>query len=480
MPLTIAPYAPFWYSCATGRSRLLQIIEVIARSAARKPEFFMCAHQTTRLDSWKEIAAYLHREVRTVARWEKGKGLPVHRVPGGDRRAVFAYIEEIDAWLAGQHPDTLKPTAPWYIWFLFNRRAVIWLPVVVALMVFAILTVRPIRPGQAEQVHVRGQELSVSDGQGKLVWSYHYEEPLNEIAPGSEQRWMRIVDLDGDAQEEVLFVASSRQLSNPDAVQYELDSFSATGKMLWRHAPDRQLSFAGRRFEGPWYMTRLEVVSTKNRPEIWLSSVHSRWWPAFLERLDPLGRATLAFVNSGHIFTLAEFDVGSRQFILAGGVNNEYDSAMVAILDREKLPATSPQTPGTVHHCDDCPSGTPFLYFVFPRSELNLIEGAPYNAVWFLPAVDRQFEAITVEVRQPGTQVDASVYQSMYRFSDKFELLDAYRSDSYWDLHRRFEREGKIKHSVEQCPERIKPLSIRVWSAENGWSEVSARMQAVR
>lgn len=51
-----------------------------------------------RLDSWKDIAAYLGRDVRTVIRWEK-KGLPVHRVPGGQRQAIFAYTDEIDAWL---------------------------------------------------------------------------------------------------------------------------------------------------------------------------------------------------------------------------------------------------------------------------------------------------------------------------------------------------------------------------------------------
>lgn len=56
-----------------------------------------------RLDSWKEIAAYLNRDVRTVIRWEN-KGLPVHRVPGGKRQAVFAYTAEIDGWLSG-HPS---------------------------------------------------------------------------------------------------------------------------------------------------------------------------------------------------------------------------------------------------------------------------------------------------------------------------------------------------------------------------------------
>lgn len=52
-----------------------------------------------RLDSWKEIARYCGRDVRTVIRWEQTRGLPVHRVPGGTRPAVFAYPEELQDWL---------------------------------------------------------------------------------------------------------------------------------------------------------------------------------------------------------------------------------------------------------------------------------------------------------------------------------------------------------------------------------------------
>jgi Tol biopolymer transport system component len=52
-----------------------------------------------RLNSWKEIAGYLDRDLRTVQRWEDNKGLPVYRVPGGKRQAVFAYQGEIDRWL---------------------------------------------------------------------------------------------------------------------------------------------------------------------------------------------------------------------------------------------------------------------------------------------------------------------------------------------------------------------------------------------
>jgi TolB-like protein/Flp pilus assembly protein TadD len=51
-----------------------------------------------RLDSWKEIAAYLRRDVRTVQRWEQNEGLPVHRKRHGTLGSVFAFEQELDAW----------------------------------------------------------------------------------------------------------------------------------------------------------------------------------------------------------------------------------------------------------------------------------------------------------------------------------------------------------------------------------------------
>ncbi len=51
-----------------------------------------------RLDSWKEIAVYLKRDVRTVQRWEKTEGLPVHRHVHEKLGTVYAYKSEIDLW----------------------------------------------------------------------------------------------------------------------------------------------------------------------------------------------------------------------------------------------------------------------------------------------------------------------------------------------------------------------------------------------
>lgn len=56
-----------------------------------------------RLESWKEIATYLKKDVRTVQRWEKSENLPVYRHIHQKLPTVYAYKTEIDAWWRNGH-----------------------------------------------------------------------------------------------------------------------------------------------------------------------------------------------------------------------------------------------------------------------------------------------------------------------------------------------------------------------------------------
>ena len=55
-----------------------------------------------RLDSWKEIAAYLSRDITTVQRWERREGMPVHRHVHDKLGSVYAFRSELDAWMKGR------------------------------------------------------------------------------------------------------------------------------------------------------------------------------------------------------------------------------------------------------------------------------------------------------------------------------------------------------------------------------------------
>lgn len=69
----------------------------MGESSSRTPRSAIAPED--RLDSWKEIAAYLNRDVTTVQRWEKREGMPVHRHLHERMGSVYASRAELDAWV---------------------------------------------------------------------------------------------------------------------------------------------------------------------------------------------------------------------------------------------------------------------------------------------------------------------------------------------------------------------------------------------
>ena len=77
------------------------------------------AQPADRLESWKDVAAYLRRDVSTVQRWEKREGMPVHRHLHDKQGSVYAFRSELDGWwrgranrLTGNETEQPAPTAP--------------------------------------------------------------------------------------------------------------------------------------------------------------------------------------------------------------------------------------------------------------------------------------------------------------------------------------------------------------------------------
>ena len=66
------------------------------------------SEDSTVLSSWKDIAKYLGKGVRTVQRWERDSGLPVRRPPPPSHREVLAFTEELDTWT--RHPRRFAKT----------------------------------------------------------------------------------------------------------------------------------------------------------------------------------------------------------------------------------------------------------------------------------------------------------------------------------------------------------------------------------
>ena len=63
----------------------------------------------TLLNSWKEIALYLGRGVRSAQRWERELRLPVHRTGTGKRSPVYTLVPELNFWLTTAGVGSLRP-----------------------------------------------------------------------------------------------------------------------------------------------------------------------------------------------------------------------------------------------------------------------------------------------------------------------------------------------------------------------------------
>jgi TolB-like protein/Tfp pilus assembly protein PilF len=121
-----------------------------------------------RLDSWKEIAAYLNRDVTTAQRWEKREGMPVHRHVHDKRGSVYAVGSELDAWLQsrkqrlGEEDEGQTSEAPVEAEAALRQRAILpahgWLAVagvvVLGLLAVAYFTFRG-RTGNAAQPKIK-------------------------------------------------------------------------------------------------------------------------------------------------------------------------------------------------------------------------------------------------------------------------------------------------------------------------------------
>ena len=405
--------------------------------------------------------------------------MPVHRVPGSTRRGgVFAYPAELDAWLdpkagawrlengtiegggqvSGGGGQKSVSGKKWWAWAAAVLAA--------GLVATGLLTYYLARAGEPARVTFAGRKMLVWDERDRLAWQHEFAEVVTWPPTEPREPPLRIMDINGDGRPELL-VAPAFVDATRDSGARELYCFSETGRLLWRYLPQATVTTPDRQQRGPWHIVALQVVADRGPAQIWASLGQPDGWAGPLIRLDAAGRATMPFINAGVLYVLNHMRGRSGSYLLAGGVNNEYDSGMLAVLQDDQPPASSPQTPDSRYNCRECPPGRPLRYMLFPRSEINHVNGAPYNSALLIALVGDEVRLETMENDEAGGKVSG-----IYRLSADFDVRSAVWSSSYRELHRRYEGESRIRHTFENCTERVGPRTIRVWDAEHGWRGV--------
>lgn len=419
-----------------------------------------------RLDSWKAIADYLHRDLATVRRWEKGMALPVHRV-AGTGRSVFAYTDEIDSWLRASRSGVLVATssapadnapAPGLSWRW-------WMGLGMAVTVLALVVSLTARPGTIDagdlRMEVTEAGVVARDAAGLEQWRYPFPSTFKTVVPRDP------ILVTGGANPWIYFVTASRGRQVEDRIEGgALTLLDVNGRLQRSFSFDDEVTFQGKTFGAPWAVTSFAVDEGATPHQIAVAAHHYTWDPGLVTILDERWRRRGTFVHAGWVEVVRW--VGADRLVI-GGFSNAHDGGMVSLLDSNAIEGQGPEPAGSRHHCDSCGSAGPLRMFVFPRSELNQVTASPFNRVLLSTAPGR-ISVRTIEVSAAGGDADA-----LYEFTPALDLVSAQFSDRYWEQHRALEAAGKISHTRDQCPDRDGPRSIRAWTAATGWSDVAAR-----
>lgn len=426
----------------------------------------------SRLDSWKEIAEYLGRDVRTVIRWEKVKKLPVRRVPGGKRRAVFAYTEEVDSWLAeGQGSSVGWPEAHTHESHAQLRELFRWtVPVVLAVLVVGLALVPMLHsrggkltPRLATVVQ-KGNKLVAFNEQGDVSWGLDLLSPPRKLLASKVIPKTFVA-----AHHERVLVSLRTKPEEMHAKSDEVQLLSNTGKRIWRLVPHSRFHFGDLEAGPPWEFQDWSVVNARRGFMVAVAVAQHRQSQSMILLADSRGKVAGRYVHNGRITTLRTLRRNAATLLLAGGASHSANSAALLVLDVNHLDGSTPEPADSTYSCDDCAHGLPLRYFTFPRSEINRVAGSVPSRVREIEIGRNGIEVHTVEAVLFGDSAEA-----IYEFSADLELKSASFTKNYWHIHRELELAGKLSHSKDSCPDRFGPRIVRVWDNDAGWSTLQA------
>jgi hypothetical protein len=410
----------------------------------------------TRLETWGEIASHLGVEVRTAQRWERRMGIPIRRLEGG--QAVFAFVDELDAWLdKKQVPPLATPASSMPPALPSPALAASQLPdadpqagesttparlpiasiVVTAVAVFGGLLLvvsaffannsraQPAR--EPVSLALEGNQLVARDATGDTLWVHRFQPGVvaKMMTLRSDQSWWERLDTDGDGVDELVAIVGhpTREQEATEA----LYCFSLDGSLRYSYLPEFTMAFEQGNYSGPWRIWDIEPVPEDH--SLWVALESYRWWPSVVVRVDAQGTASQRYAQPGLIRRLKSVKDGDRIQMLAGGVNNEYGSASLAVFDIQGPPSTAPQKRSGPYICKNCPLGKPLKYFLLPPSPLNLLHGLPYNQLISIETNSSGLQLGTLEVEAISPGPAAVMF---YRLAKNLDVTAAAPSDAYW------------------------------------------------
>ncbi|MFQ5721291.1 MAG: FG-GAP repeat domain-containing protein [Candidatus Aminicenantales bacterium] len=409
------------------------------------------------LDSWKEIANYLKRDVRTCQRWEKHFGLPIHRLEDAPKSRVFAYKEEIDKWLELKLGEK-KIRRNHLLLRQIPQLALFLTIVLLALLFLWLIKLVFISPaGNPTDFKIIGSKLIIIDDHGKPLWEYetgisnleseayyrrHFQKKI--LVPDDIFLPQLIFDdINNNHRQEILFSIQTVNETN----EGQLICFNNKGKILWTFRAGRRMTFGQKEYSADYRLTGVgcEDIDHDGQKEIIVIAHHNPYFPCQVVLLNSEGKLLGEYWNSGYLqnFAFVDLNGDGRKEVILAGLNNEWRCPCAVVLDSALMKGASPQTKD-YYRCKNINASYEKYYLRFPRNEVDLLKRELNNIIHRIEVLENKTILLCTSV--------SSVF---YEFNYNLELLNIDLSHSFMTDYYQFKKEGKIKKSLDEIQQDI-------------------------
>lgn len=239
------------------------------------------------------------------------------------------------------------------------------------------------------ELKIVGNFLKVFNAGGKELWHYEFQSDFSssnqqEISASSIQLYSIIDDLDGDQDLEVLFGIAGSEDKSLDGSIY---CFSASGDLLWRFHDHPRMIYGVEEMDDYYRTNKLISYDFEGdgQEEIIVVFTNIPWYPCRLAILNTKGEVIEEYWHSGYIscMDIIDIDQDGTGEIVFGGTNNDYDQAILGILEYGFISGHSPVDDNN-YKPQGITKGTERYYLRFPHwsSLVPLPDNARMNTIY--------------------------------------------------------------------------------------------------
>ncbi|RMF07292.1 MAG: hypothetical protein D6762_07845 [Candidatus Neomarinimicrobiota bacterium] len=257
----------------------------------------------------------------------------------------------------------VKQSVPWARRLkIFSQN---WLTIAATLLLaVAAVVYLPVWDRNPYQIFTTSNGLVVKNRDERRLWDYPVDFSLYpRMIVESNIYWPQtslVTDLDGDGINEVLTHLIDPRNGKPPESIYCFDSH---GTIRWKRDFSWTLRFGDELFEPNFYTSKIFVsTDTRESPYLFVQMRHRPWYPVLITKMNVQGEILETYIHSGvvHCRYLPE-----RRLLVFYGTNNDYNSAVLGLLDPDHIAGHSPQD-----QYQYTPQGIPLadhvLYLRFP------------------------------------------------------------------------------------------------------------------